>query len=369
MTDTEPISFACMELTQPIGKFYIGVMDARDLVEISYADIRRLEMRDVEEYLGIQRTLSNSRVKELTQYVHTVDATFPTSVILAVSSEHVQYSEELHRMVLPRFDSVAKIIDGQHRIAGLKNYRGSDPFMMNVTIFVDMDIEDQALVFSTINLSQTKVSKSLVYDLYAFAKSRSPQKTSHNIVRLLNKQAGSPFNGKIKVLGVATAGERGETLTQAAFVSRLLPYITDDAMRDRDLLKRGEELPDIPTDRREDLIFGQMFIEERDEDIALVLYNYFGAIKRRWTTAWSNSAPGNILNRTTGFAGFMRFLGVAYEMYKIPGTVPPVEFFDKVFASSTIKESDFTPASFPPGGTGESRLANRLSEEARAIRD
>lgn len=59
--------------------------------------------------------------------------------------------------------NVAKIIDGQHRIAGLEDYAGP-PFQVNATIFIDMDIEDQAMVFATINLKQTKVSKSLAYD-------------------------------------------------------------------------------------------------------------------------------------------------------------------------------------------------------------
>ena len=49
----------------------------------------------------------------------------------------------------------AKILDGQHRIAGLKEYRG-DRFELNVTVFVDMDLEELAMLFATINLKQTK---------------------------------------------------------------------------------------------------------------------------------------------------------------------------------------------------------------------
>src|SRR5436309_3886810 len=174
MTEPTPnrITFRCLEVVQPIGTFYVGAMDSADLVAISYGDIRRLEQRDIEKYLGIERPLNNQRVDEIRKYVNTIDATFPTAVILAVKSEDAEFNEQLNAMSLTRHDGVAKIIDGQHRIAGLKSYVGP-AFVVNVAIFVDMDIEDQATVFSTINLAQTQVGKSLVYDLYDYAKSRS----------------------------------------------------------------------------------------------------------------------------------------------------------------------------------------------------
>ena len=58
------ITFHCIKVTQPIGTFYIGAIDAHDLHEIAFADVRRIEDRDVEKYLGIQRELNSPRVKE-----------------------------------------------------------------------------------------------------------------------------------------------------------------------------------------------------------------------------------------------------------------------------------------------------------------
>ena len=173
----------CLEVTQPIGTFYIGVIDCRELVRISYADIRRLD-RELDDYLGIQRTLSPKRVDEIRRYSRTLDATFPTGIILAISSDDANYDPTSRKMRIRDGEEVAKIIDGQHRIRGLADY-SEDNFQLNVSIFIDMDVEDQAMVFATINLAQTKVNKSLVYDLYEYTKSRSPQKTAHNIARLL----------------------------------------------------------------------------------------------------------------------------------------------------------------------------------------
>jgi len=358
-----PISFRCIEVRQPIGTFYVGAMDADELVDIAFVDIRHLENRELDEYLGIERPLNQARVKELVEYVRTVDASFPTSIIVAVESKHTTFDETKAVMYLPREGDVAKIIDGQHRIAGLQSMRGTK-FMVNVTIFVDMDIADQANVFATINLAQTKVSKSLVYDLYAYSKARSPQKTCHDISRLMNRRTGSPFEGRIKALGRATPGVKDETLTQAAFVDRLLPYLTENPLRDRDLLKRGEGIQPTPPERHRDLIFREMFRQQRDEDIALVLWNLFVAVRDRWPDAWQRVEAGNILNRTTGFAALMRFLRPAYNALGKPGAVPPTKHFVSLLSHVGLKDSDFNPDQFKPGGAGEAALARELIDGA-----
>jgi DGQHR domain-containing protein len=178
------IEFKCIAVEQPLGTFYVGSIPAKDVLDISYADIRRIEGRDIEKVVGIQRELNSQRVKELKKYVRTVDAAFPTSVIVAVDDKNAEFDSRSSIMKLRREESVAKIIDGQHRLAGLEGFDGT--FDLCVTVFVDMDLQDQAMTFATINLAQTKVGKSLVYDLYEFQRARSPQKTCHNIARLLN---------------------------------------------------------------------------------------------------------------------------------------------------------------------------------------
>src|SRR5262249_54165536 len=136
------IEIRCLELVQPIGTFYIGVMDASDVVRISVADIRRID-RELDDYLGIQRKLSPKRVEELQQYVRQVDATFPTSIILSISSKNASYNRKSSVMSISDHPEVANIIDGQHRIKGLEGYEDGE-FQLNVTIFIDMELEDQA---------------------------------------------------------------------------------------------------------------------------------------------------------------------------------------------------------------------------------
>lgn len=365
MPDKKRIEIACLEVTQPIGKFYIGKIRSADLVRISFADVRRIEDRDIEVLSGIQRPLSIKRVTELRKYVNNVDASFPTAIILAIDPEHVTYDAQAKTMSIEDDENVAKVIDGQHRIDGLKGYSG-EAFELNVTIFVDMDIEDQALLFATINLKQTPVSKSLAYDLFEFAKTRSPQKTCHNIAKLLNSKDGSPFRRRIMVLGVAT-GSPTETLTQAAFIDRLIGYISRDPMSDRDAMKRNSTIKEIDraTTRVQRLIFRNMWVRDKDAEIARVLWNYFAAVAARWPEAWNFKQPGLVLNRTTGFRALMRFLPLAYLSLGGLDSIVSEEEFRSVFQKVKLTDNDFNPEEFVPGTSGQAKLFHTLEAQTK----
>ena len=104
-----------------------------------------------------------------------------------------------------------------------------------------------------------------------------------------------------------------------------------------------------------------MFREERDQDIALVLWNYFVAVRDKWPTAWQNVARGEAcLNRSTGFAAFMKMLRPAYNSFGVPGAVPPMAFFAKILEPITLVDADFNPDRYKPGGAGEAALARDL---------
>jgi len=364
MNEAGSIEIKCLQVRQPIGEFYLATMQWQDILRISWADVRRIGDRDVEDYMGIQRELDPSRVAELRRYVRTIDATFPTGIILAVSSEDVIfYDEETGIMAMRDDEKVAKIIDGQHRIAGLESLEDTDVrFDLNVTLFVDMDIEDQAMVFATINLAQTRVRKSLAYDLYEYTRSRSPQKTAHNIAKLMTSKDGSPLRDRIKILGTAT--KKYQTLTQAAFVESLVPLISgtlEQALKDRDLIKRGKPIPrceDVGGDR---VVFRDMFEEKSDARIARVVWNYFCAVRDRWPEAWDDVKPGgSMLPRTNGFRAFMRFLPIAYMHAGGPPSIPSAERFLALFRGVRLAGEDFNTDRYKPGSTGERALLDDL---------
>ena len=372
--DSKSISFSCIRLRQPIGDFFIASMPYRDLCNITFFDVRRVlrDRRDVEKYLGIQRPLSPKRVRELEKFANTVDASFPTSVIIAVDGRCASYDEKSQIMTLSNwldpnedeepiyFRKIARVLDGQHRLAGLDDGRPDGDFEINVSLFVDIDISEQANIFSTVNLAQTKVNRSLAYDLFELAKARSPQKTCHNIAVALDQNPTSPFHLKIKRLGVATEGRFNETITQATFVQRLLPYISRDAMEDRDLFLRSKKPARPDGEELQFQIFRNLFLDERDLDIAEVLWRYFTAVKERWPVAWSSTEKGLMLNRTNGFKGLMRLLRPAYLRLTEPGGMPDTEAFAGIFEKIPLKDEDFNIDSFKPGTSGESTLFKTL---------
>ena len=96
LPNQDRIRIKVLQVTQPIGQFYFGVINHSDLLKISYSDIRKLdnERRDVENYLGIERPLNRKRVGELKDYVNTVDATFPSPIILALQEEDTDQDPE-----------------------------------------------------------------------------------------------------------------------------------------------------------------------------------------------------------------------------------------------------------------------------------
>jgi DGQHR domain-containing protein len=193
-----------------------------------------------------------------------------------------------------------------------------------VSVFVGSDIADQAYIFSTVNLEQNKVNRSLTYDLFELARTRSPYKTCHNIAVALDRSEGGPFFHRIKRLGVTTEGRAGEMLTQATFVNSLVVYISDDPKEDRDVLLTGKTLSKVRGDAEKRLFLRNLFIDEDDVKVGKIIEEYFRAVRQRWPDAWDTQAPGYILNRTNGFRALMRLLPQLYNFLAKPGDLEQI---------------------------------------------
>jgi hypothetical protein len=93
------------------------------------------------------------------------------------------------------------------------------------------------------------------------------------------------------------------------------------------------------------------------------IINYFNAIRSRWSDAWERTGTGNIINRTNGFNGFIRFLRPAYVSITTEPVVVPQTDFEKIFAQSKLADDDFSPTTFLPGTSGSTKLYNTLMEQ------
>lgn len=387
--DKEVFWLPVIRMRQPIGEFFVGVISHKTLIRICDFDIRHLlRTNHFEEYVGIQRDIDQKRIKEIRQYLTTIDATFPTAVILSVREQSAQLDfltkpntsgknvggeiavlklsntpsseadDERERVLSSQ---IATVIDGQHRIESLKEFTGE--FFVNVAIFIGLDKASEAEVFSTVNLAQTKVNKSLVYDLYAYSEKPSPEKTCHEVAVVLDTEKDSPFHERIKRLGVATDGRFGETLSQATFVKGLMRHITDDPLGDRDIGKRSGRWTAVSQELFQKFILRPFFVATEDEKIADIVWNYFDAVRERWPEAWAVTGTGNILNKSTGYLALMRFFRDAYLHTTRKPQVLDKLVFAKIFAKSKIRDTDFNKETYVPGSSGEGKLYRQLKQE------
>lgn len=382
-----------LKVRQPIGDFFIASMSAKDLVDISYSDVRRLaeSQRDLEKYLGIQRPVSMKRIRDIKKYVAGDDATFPTAVIVAIDERCISYEEvndaygvltisaftpeddSFGEEEIP-FNRIAKVIDGQHRIAAFMDENDNwafefedRPFDINVSIFIGADVSDQASVFATVNLAQTKVNKSLVYDLTELSRTRSPYKTCHNVAVALDREPRSPFYKRIKRLGAATPGRSKEPITQAAFVESLVRFISDDPIKDRNDLLAGRKIPRSFGPELGRLPFRNLFVEGKELDIAEIIFNYFCAVREKWPESWNEvGTVGNLLPRSNAFKALMKYLKEDVYLDLVGeefGRIPSVEEFAFYFRHLNIKDRDFITRNFAPGSGGQSAFLKVLRGE------
>lgn len=357
----------CLPAKQPIGEMYVCVIEPSFLQRITFANVRRneSESRDVEEYVGVQRVLNPKRKKEIGKYVNFVDATFPNSIIVSMSSENAIFDSNNNKLYIRDEESVASVLDGQHRIAGLEYLEKGKRFDCIVTVFVDIELEDQAIIFSTINTEQQKINKSLAADLAEFYNSRSPQRTCHNIARALRANERSPFHDKISILGSAKK-EDGESLTQYQFVKELLKHISKSPLEDRNTLKKtdfwGNKQKLTCSDKeRSFCCLRPLFVkDETDIKIAQVILNYFNAVRKMWPDSWNIVRDNNILNKTTGYIALMKLFKDLY--LNINKEIPTIDDFYSILAKMQLKDGDFTRDNYPSGGQGEGKLYNELKK-------
>ncbi len=324
----EELKLPAIRVRQPIGDFYLAKMSVPNIKEISYSDTRRM-MDNLDDYLGIQRMVSGSRTKDLDRYISTIDATFPSAVILAVDCFSAYFDEEKNELIISypakSKAKLARVLDGQHRLAGFNDENSSftsfdgeeEFFELPVSIFINSDMAEQAKIFTMVNQNQTKVNKSLVYDLEDLSKSRSPWKTAHHIAVSLNSTEGSPFYRRIKRLGVKSSRDAVEPISQAAFVDNLVKLISSDPQDDRNVLlakakgmsglfaKKLEVGDETNVTKRP---LRPLFVAGDDRGIATIVLDFFSSVEKRWPNAWDKGNRESFLNTAVGLDLCFRIL-------------------------------------------------------------
>jgi len=303
---------------------------------------------------GVQREATKKRINEIAEYCQTADEAFPTAVILAVPEQHYQLSPDESTIEFNGAAPFADIVDGQHRLLGLEASGVANAFSLPVVLLLDATQQQEALLFATINGKQNKVNAFFIYDLFEVTESRSPQKTAHEVARVLNSKIDSPWFERLKMLGRKSSLGSSESITQGTFARELLAHLSSNPSADFDAARRGRSLPSDPKSP----VLRPYFIENNDAIIVRLLMNLFGAQKSVWPQEWEHPAE-SILRKTTGFMATMwaldRLVGRGEQQKSL--TQLTFEAIFRIVAERMQKEQiALTAEYFPSSASGIQRL-------------
>ena len=294
-------SILLFPVEQSIGVFYIGKILTKDLLDIYFVN-----RRAIDNELGIQRDVSQNRLKKIIDYLSEPEAVFPTAIIVNFDSNKVNTRKldtkdfDFINGFIIDYDSdeknIAEIIDGQHRIMGLEKNPDSMK-ELPIVVFFDLNQEDKAEIFAVINSNQKQVNKSLIYDLFDLYKEKSPTKFCHTIVKTLNTDKLSPLYSRIKMIGKKT--NINESISQASLIDGLKKFI-------------GEESVHSFYKLSSDYIFREFYESNNESVVYKILFNYFNACKNVFFKEWENF-DDYILTKTTGIGALLKSLPFAYN--------------------------------------------------------
>lgn len=356
------ITINTIKVSQPIGDFYMASMSASLIKNI--AEVRRRQAsnhRILDSILGVQRDLKLKKVSQIRDYSHNPDAVFPTPIIIAVDEDeenNINIEDKGGNLYQFKLNEhiVGEIIDGQHRIEGITASDDTLNFELPVIFMFGLSLENRAYVFTSINSTQTPVSKSLIFDLFGYTKERSPQKTCNFIIKKLNETEGSPLYRSIKMLGNKSSSL--EIISQGSFATYLLSLISKDGNKDLIDIKQNKKLIDD-----DDLSLRNYYLNDDDESIYKIVSNAFTSIKNTFKEEWNNRKF--ILTKTTGIGGLFKALNEIIREGKGRKDIS-IEFFNNKFVkfkhqlqTENVKlTSDF----FSSNEAGQNKLKNYIIE-------
>jgi DGQHR domain-containing protein len=341
-----------IKVEQPIGEFFITSIDASVLAKIAKVE-RRNENPD-----AVQREESSKRIKEIAKYTGDTDATFPTPIIIAVDDNiDIEIDVQNGKIRFEDNQIIDEVIDGQHRLEGLKASNNLTKFQLPVVLMFNLIPEQKAYVFSIINSKQTRVNMSLIYDLFALSKVRSPFKTCHETARAFNKEPESPFYNRLKMLGKKVEGQELASLSQGTFIKYMLELISKKPDEDLRKLKRNEPLEE---DNR--CVLREYFIKEKDAVIYKIMLNLFSAVRNAFPEEWEN--PNQyIISKSIGFGAIIKAFPEIYNL-GVQNNKLTQDFLTNVFltfkAYLEVENIELTSEHFGSNEQARTQLANHI---------
>lgn len=259
---------------------HIFSMKIKDVLPLYYVAVRGRD--DVEG--AVQRVLNKRRVGSIKNFILEGNMFFNSFILNWVNSDYpIDICDG--KLKIPQVPAGAQVIDGQHRLEGLKQAVEENPSIGEQSIVIvlvqHLSTNDAAKIFLNINTEQKPVPTSLVYDLFGEVRSKDYYIVrATDIATKLHEDPESPYYQCVKLPGSSQGVGKVDLST---FVNALKQHTAD----------------------------GGVFSEYHIEDFELqyrIVSNFFSAVKTYYDKegAWLRAA--NPFMGNTGCFAAITFL-------------------------------------------------------------
>ncbi|GHV76825.1 DGQHR domain-containing protein [Spirochaetia bacterium] len=230
---------------------YATSLKVSDFLIPKFYSIERLDPENANEK-GYQRLLNKGRAKKLADYIvagqNTKDAFLPTSVFMA-TDKNIVFNQENNTIDI-NINEVCpfNVVDGQHRVEGLKMAAEKDSrvldFEVPVNIAINLSVIEQMCHFLIVNTTQRSVEEGIAQRIRARLTEAMNVDDTPNLpkwiftsvqkgedekallyIDYLNAENDSPWKDKIKM---ANDDSNDGTINQKSFVKAIKKYILVD---------------------------------------------------------------------------------------------------------------------------------------------
>jgi DNA sulfur modification protein DndB len=333
MATTKKVEAPHIEIKQGNRKFILTKLPASVVTTISYAATRG---QSIEEG-AVQRVLNPGRINSVKAFT-LKGGDYPNAIVLNWVSDSNKLTATSAKVSFNVTPQSAQIIDGQHRVAGIKaaieEVKAFGKLELPVVIYRNLTTQECADIFLSINTEQKPVPRSLVYDLYGVSSENVADHATvraRDIAMFLNED-DSPYEGEIKLPG-APIRRGGIPLSSA--VTGVKPLVEDNGA------------------------FEQIGVNELEVQKQLVL-NWFNALKELYGDMWDDKS--NVFLYAAGFgaaADFFRLVLIPYCKLQGSFEVATIRSALKLKSSNLIFQSEVK-------GQGGTQAQKKIYERLQA---
>jgi len=352
-------------------KLFTTSLTVEDFMITGFYTIDKLDAHeDAQVDKGFQRILQEDRAKRLAKYMveswkKNREAFLPSSIFMATDKD-IEFDSDRNEIHFDMSICPFSVVDGQHRIEGLKQAALIDEslksFPVPVNIAVNLEPVEQMLHFYVVNTTQRPVDPAVGNRILArlhhmretedlpyipsWMKRRvgsDADAAAISIVARLNSDDSSPWRGKIQ-LANQPKNNRSHTITEKFLVSVIK----------KNILSSGHALKIFDSEERRNRIF----------------ISYWNAVASKFTT--EETKNNTVVFKSTGAWFFTRLSDAMIGHAKLFKSAYRVTDFEEIFDS--VKEnlppdSDLTKLTFPDWwkSGGEASGWNRSAADRAAI--